>query len=44
MGKVSRGVFRISVAGKVRRPRWFPNGDAVPEQNQLGGTVNTLEG
>ena len=39
MGKVSRGVFRISVAGKVRTPRRFPDGDAIPEQNKLGGTV-----
>ena len=38
-GKVSRCVFRISVAGKVFRPRWFPDGEAIPEQNQLGGTV-----
>ena len=34
-----RGVFRIPVARKARGPRWFPNGDAIPKQNELGGTV-----
>ena len=31
----------ISVAGKVRRPRWFPDGDAIPEQDRLGDSVIT---
>jgi hypothetical protein len=39
VGKVLRCVFRISVAEKLRRPRGFPNRDAIPEQNKLGGTV-----
>jgi hypothetical protein len=39
VGGVLRGVFRISVDTMVRRPRWFPDGDAIPKQNKLGGTV-----
>jgi hypothetical protein len=39
VGRDLRGVFRIPVTRRARGPRWFPNGDAIPKQNQLGGTV-----
>lgn len=39
VGKVLCCVFRMSDAGEVRRPLWFPNGNAIPEQNKFGGTV-----